>query len=151
VGPDPAGSSNDDCPPLFQERSVIVENSSGQNSCTSASELLKPMKKRKRREYHSPSEEESEPEALEKQEEGKDPEGRPTACTPESEEWNSQPASGEKKEGWSWESYLEEQKAVTAPVSLFQDVSQIISTWEELVCPVQEITTKLRPSGVLCV
>ena len=33
-------------------------------------------------------------------------------------------ASGEKKEGWSWEPYLEEQKAVTAPVSLFQDVSQ---------------------------
>ncbi|KAH0501710.1 Lethal(3)malignant brain tumor-like protein 1 [Microtus ochrogaster] len=29
--------------------------------------------------------------------------------------------SEEKKEGWSWESYLEEQKAVTAPVSLFQD------------------------------
>lgn len=41
-----------------------MENSSGQNSCTSASELLKPMKKRKRREYHSPSEEESEPETL---------------------------------------------------------------------------------------
>lgn len=60
-------------------------------------------------------------------------------------------ASGEKKEGWSWESYLEEQKAVTAPVSLFQDVSRIISTWEELVCPVQELTAKLRPSGVLCV
>ncbi|XP_042786860.1 lethal(3)malignant brain tumor-like protein 1 isoform X6 [Panthera leo] len=121
AGPDP-GSSNDDCPPLFQERSVIVENS-GQSSSTSASELLKPMKKRKRREYHSPSEEESEPEALEKQEEGKDPEGQPAASTPESEEWNSsQPASGEKKEGWSWEPYLEEQKAVTAPVSLFQDV-----------------------------
>uniref|UniRef100_A0A8I3NK57 Lethal(3)malignant brain tumor-like protein 1 n=2 Tax=Canis lupus TaxID=9612 RepID=A0A8I3NK57_CANLF len=125
AGPDPA-SSKDDCPQLFQERSVIVENSSGQNSCTSTSELLKPMKKRKRREYHSPSEEESEPEALEKQEEGKDPEGQPTASTPESEEWNnSQPASGEKKEGWSWESYLEEQKAVTAPVSLFQDYQAV--------------------------
>lgn len=46
-------------------RSVIVENSSGQNnSCTSASELLKPMKKRKHRDYQSPSEEESEPEAM---------------------------------------------------------------------------------------
>nr|XP_055156113.1 lethal(3)malignant brain tumor-like protein 1 isoform X5 [Nyctereutes procyonoides] len=125
AGPDPA-CSKDDCPQLFQERSVIVENSSGQNSCTSTSELLKPMKKRKRREYHSPSEEESEPEALEKQEEGKDPEGQPTASTPESEEWNnSQSASGEKKEGWSWESYLEEQKAVTAPVSLFQDYQAV--------------------------
>lgn len=49
------------CPSL---RSVIVENSSGQNNCTSASELLKPVKKRKRREYQSPSEEESEPEAM---------------------------------------------------------------------------------------
>lgn len=45
----------------------------------------------------------------------------------------SQPAylvsavSDEKKESWSWESYLEEQKAVTAPVSLFQDVSWAIS------------------------
>ncbi|XP_030699335.1 lethal(3)malignant brain tumor-like protein 1 isoform X1 [Globicephala melas] len=122
AGPDP-GASNDGCPQLFQERSVIVENSSGQNnSCTSASELLKPMKKRKHREYQSLSEEDSEPEAMEKQEEGKDSEGQPTTSTPESEEWNSsQPASGEKKEGWSWESYLEEQKAITAPVSLFQD------------------------------
>ncbi|XP_039335410.1 lethal(3)malignant brain tumor-like protein 1 isoform X4 [Saimiri boliviensis] len=118
AGPD-LGSSNDGCPQLFQERSVIVENSSGS---TSTSEHLKPMKKRKRREYQSPSEEESEPEAMEKQEEGKDPEGQPTAGTPESEEWSSnQPATGEKKEGWSWESYLEEQKAITAPVSLFQD------------------------------
>ncbi|MBZ3883110.1 Lethal(3)malignant brain tumor-like protein 1 [Sciurus carolinensis] len=117
-GADPdLGSSNASCPQLFQERSVIVENSSG---CASASELLKPMKKRKRREYQSPSEE-SEPEAMEKQE-GKDPEGQPTTSTAESEEWSSsQPASGEKKKGWSWESYLEEQKAVTAPVSLFQD------------------------------
>ncbi|KAG8513349.1 Lethal(3)malignant brain tumor-like protein 1 [Galemys pyrenaicus] len=149
AGPDPS-SSNDVCPQLFQERSVIVENSGLSSSCASASELLKPMKKRKRREYQSPSEEESEPEAMvmgwarkdthsdslitvlgpilsrvlcmEKQEEAKDPEGQPTASTPESEDWSSsQPASGEKKEGWSWESYLEEQKAITAPVSLFQD------------------------------
>nr|XP_035154536.1 lethal(3)malignant brain tumor-like protein 1 isoform X11 [Callithrix jacchus] len=118
AGPD-LGSSNDGCPQLFQERSVIVENASGS---TSASELLKPMKKRKRREYQSPSDEESESEAMEKREEGKDPEGQPTTSTPESEEWsNSQPATGEKKESWSWESYLEEQKAITAPVSLFQD------------------------------
>ena len=42
-----------------------MENSSGQNnSCTSASELLKPMKKRKHREYQSLSEEESDPEAM---------------------------------------------------------------------------------------
>ncbi|KAM5305745.1 lethal(3)malignant brain tumor-like protein 1 isoform 8-T11 [Glossophaga mutica] len=120
------GSSSGGCPQLFQERSVIVENSSSRkSSCTSTSELLKPMKKRKHREYQSPSEEELEPDAKGKQE-GKDPEGQPTASTPESEEWSgSQPASGEKKEGWSWESYLEEQKAITAPVSLFQDYQAV--------------------------
>ncbi|KAM9589878.1 lethal(3)malignant brain tumor-like protein 1 isoform 1-T1 [Trichechus inunguis] len=119
-GPD-LGSSNDGCPRLFQERSVIVENSSG---CNKASELLKPMKKRKCREYQSPSEEESETEVMEKQEEERHPEGQPTTGTPESEEWSSsQP--GKKKEGWSWESYLEEQKAITAPVSLFQDYQAV--------------------------
>lgn len=87
-GPDP-GSSNGGCLQLYQERSVIVENASGQNSCTRTSELLKPMKKRKHREYRSPSEEESEPDTMERQEEGKDPEGQPTASTPESEEWSS--------------------------------------------------------------
>ncbi|GAB1287159.1 Lethal(3)malignant brain tumor-like protein 1 [Apodemus speciosus] len=111
-----SGSSGDRCSQPFQKRSVIVENS----GCTIASELLKPMKKRKHKEFRSPSEE-SESEAM-KQGEGKDPEGEPTPSTPESEEWSrSQPVSSEKKDGWSWESYLEEQKAVTAPVSLFQD------------------------------
>ncbi|XP_050999680.1 lethal(3)malignant brain tumor-like protein 1 [Acomys russatus] len=115
IGPD-LGSSDDRCPQLFQKRSVIVENA----SCTIASDLLKPMKKRKHKEYQSPSEE-SEPEAM-KQEEGKDPEREPTTNTPESAEWSrSQLVLSEKKEGWSWESYLEEQKAITAPVSLFQD------------------------------
>ncbi|XP_038962650.1 lethal(3)malignant brain tumor-like protein 1 isoform X5 [Rattus norvegicus] len=110
------GSSGDRCPQPFQKRSVIVENS----GCTVASELIKPMKKRKHKEYQSPSEE-SEPEAM-KQGKGKDPDREPTPGTSENEEWSrSQLVSSEKKEGWSWESYLEEQKAVTAPVSLFQD------------------------------
>ncbi|XP_050006877.1 lethal(3)malignant brain tumor-like protein 1 isoform X8 [Alexandromys fortis] len=109
------GSSDDHHPLPFQKRSVIVENS----GCAVASELLKPMKKRKHREYQSPSEE-SETEAM--KQEGKDPESQPTTSTPEGEEWSrGQLVSEEKKEGWSWESYLEEQKAVTAPVSLFQD------------------------------
>ena len=48
------------------------------------------------------------------------PRGQPVCLLPT--------ASGEKKEGWSWESYLEEQEAITAPVSLFQDVSHILSS-----------------------
>lgn len=56
--------------------------------------------------------------------------------------------SSEKKEGWSWESYLEEQKAVTAPVSLFQDVSRAVSAQAEFILSVQGLTTESKPSGV---
>ncbi|XP_045430183.1 lethal(3)malignant brain tumor-like protein 1 isoform X2 [Pipistrellus kuhlii] len=122
-----AGASRDGCPcpPRLPERPATVESPSGQKPHSSTSELLKPVKKRKYREYHSPSEE-SEPDALEKREERKDPEGQPAASIPESEEWTGgQPASGEKEEGWSWESYLKEQKAITAPVSLFQDYQTV--------------------------
>lgn len=56
--------------------------------------------------------------------------------------------SSEKKEGWSWESYLEEQKAVTAPVSLFQDVSWAVRAQAEFILSVQGLTTKSKPSGV---
>ncbi|XP_051835059.1 lethal(3)malignant brain tumor-like protein 1 isoform X2 [Antechinus flavipes] len=113
------GFCSEQCHRQFKERSVIVENSVGSNN---TSELLKPVKKRKRKEYQSPSEEESEPEPLEKQEERKSLGPEPTADTPESEEWSSQPGAGEeKKDGWSWATYLEEQKAIAAPLDLFHD------------------------------
>ncbi|XP_044515745.1 lethal(3)malignant brain tumor-like protein 1 [Gracilinanus agilis] len=113
------GFCSEQCHRQFKERSVIVENSGGS---TNTSELLKPVKKRKRKEYQSPSEEESEPEPLEKPEERKSLEAEPTADTPESEEWSSQPGPGEeKKDGWSWATYLEEQKAIAAPLDLFHD------------------------------
>ncbi|XP_027722932.1 lethal(3)malignant brain tumor-like protein 1 isoform X2 [Vombatus ursinus] len=113
------GFCSEQCHRQFKERSVIVENSGGS---TNTSELLKPVKKRKRKEYQSPSEEESESEPLEKQEERKSLEAEPTADTPESEEWSSQPGPGEeKKDGWSWAVYLEEQKAIAAPLDLFHD------------------------------
>uniref|UniRef100_A0A674JYA6 L3MBTL histone methyl-lysine binding protein 1 n=1 Tax=Terrapene triunguis TaxID=2587831 RepID=A0A674JYA6_9SAUR len=96
--------------------SVIVENSAGS---TNATEILKPVKKRKRKDYQSPSEEEEyESEQMEKQEERKNSGGDPTISNTESEEWSS---SEEKKEGWSWASYLEEQKAIAAPLNLFQE------------------------------
>ncbi|XP_078006400.1 lethal(3)malignant brain tumor-like protein 1 isoform X2 [Phascolarctos cinereus] len=113
------GFCSEQCHRQFKERSVIVENSGGS---TNTSELLKPVKKRKRKEYQSPSEEESESEPLEKQEERKSLDAEPTADTPESEEWSSQPGPGEeKKDGWSWAVYLEEQKAIAAPLDLFHD------------------------------
>ncbi|KFW70851.1 Lethal(3)malignant brain tumor-like 1 [Pygoscelis adeliae] len=102
-------------------RSVIVENSA---SSTNATEILKPVKKRKRKDYQSPSEEEYESEQMEeKQEERKNSAGDSAISNPEADAWNGSQhgASEEKKEGWSWASYLEEQKAVAAPLDLFQD------------------------------
>ncbi|KFV50217.1 Lethal(3)malignant brain tumor-like 1, partial [Tyto alba] len=101
--------------------SVIVENSA---SSTSTTEILKPVKKRKRKDYQSPSEEEYESEQMEeKQEERKNSAGDSAISNPEADAWNGTQhgASEEKKEGWSWASYLEEQKAVAAPLDLFQD------------------------------
>ncbi|KFO79472.1 Lethal(3)malignant brain tumor-like 1 [Cuculus canorus] len=102
-------------------RSVIVENSA---STTNATEILKPVKKRKRKDYQSPSEEEYESEQMEeKQEEKNNSVGDSAFSNPEPDAWNGNQhgASEEKKEGWSWASYLEEQKAVAAPLDLFQD------------------------------
>uniref|UniRef100_A0A8C3V4A8 Lethal(3)malignant brain tumor-like protein 1 n=1 Tax=Catharus ustulatus TaxID=91951 RepID=A0A8C3V4A8_CATUS len=94
-------------------RSVIVENSA---SSTNATEILKPVKKRKRKDYQSPSEEEYESEQMWGRA-GEAPQQRLCAFVLRSG------ASEEKKEGWSWASYLEEQKAVAAPLDLFQDVT----------------------------
>ncbi|NXT26424.1 LMBL1 protein, partial [Syrrhaptes paradoxus] len=101
-------------------RSVIVENSA---SSTNTTEILKPVKKRKRKDYQSPSEEEYESEQMEKQEERKSSAGDSAISNLEADTWNGSQhgASEEKKEGWSWASYLEEQKAVAAPLDLFQD------------------------------
>uniref|UniRef100_A0A8D2LAY5 Lethal(3)malignant brain tumor-like protein 1 n=1 Tax=Varanus komodoensis TaxID=61221 RepID=A0A8D2LAY5_VARKO len=51
------GFCSENCHQQFKERSVIVENSAGS---TNSTEILKPVKKRKRKDYQSPSEEEEE-------------------------------------------------------------------------------------------
>uniref|UniRef100_A0A8C3V294 Lethal(3)malignant brain tumor-like protein 1 n=1 Tax=Catharus ustulatus TaxID=91951 RepID=A0A8C3V294_CATUS len=117
------GFCSEHCHQQFKERSVIVENSA---SSTNATEILKPVKKRKRKDYQSPSEEEYESEQMEeKQEERKSSVEDSAMSNLEAEAWNGSQhgASEEKKEGWSWASYLEEQKAVAAPLDLFQDVT----------------------------
>ncbi|XP_026512610.1 lethal(3)malignant brain tumor-like protein 1 [Terrapene carolina triunguis] len=120
------GFCSEHCHRQFKERSVIVENSAGS---TNATEILKPVKKRKRKDYQSPSEEEEyESEQMEeKQEERKNSGGDPTISNTESEEWsmNQHGSSEEKKEGWSWASYLEEQKAIAAPLNLFQEYQSV--------------------------
>ncbi|XP_047016353.1 lethal(3)malignant brain tumor-like protein 1 isoform X1 [Ictalurus punctatus] len=76
-------------------------------------ELLKPMKKRRRRDYLSPSEEDSEPEPMEGKAEDLKTEGQEKTGT------------DAKAESWSWAQYLEEQKAVAAPSKLFQESQRV--------------------------
>ncbi|XP_025024712.1 lethal(3)malignant brain tumor-like protein 1 [Python bivittatus] len=112
---------SENCHRQFKERSVIVENSAG---ITNTTELLKPVKKRKRKDYQSPSEEEEEEsEQMElKQEETNGSGGELLVANNGNEEWNaSQLVSSEKAESWTWASYLEEQKATAAPLNLFQE------------------------------
>uniref|UniRef100_A0A8C4SL26 Uncharacterized protein n=1 Tax=Erpetoichthys calabaricus TaxID=27687 RepID=A0A8C4SL26_ERPCA len=66
-------------------------------------EMLKPMKKRKRKEYLSPSDEESEMETM----------VGTMKVSPEEL----------KKEDWVWSAYLEDQKSIAAPLKLFHEVT----------------------------
>uniref|UniRef100_A0A674JRB9 Lethal(3)malignant brain tumor-like protein 1 n=1 Tax=Terrapene triunguis TaxID=2587831 RepID=A0A674JRB9_9SAUR len=107
------GFCSEHCHRQFKERSVIVENSAGS---TNATEILKPVKKRKRKDYQSPSEEEEyESEQMVGERAGTDG----TRSHTDTCQWRG--SSEEKKEGWSWASYLEEQKAIAAPLNLFQE------------------------------
>uniref|UniRef100_A0A8C0BLM8 Uncharacterized protein n=1 Tax=Buteo japonicus TaxID=224669 RepID=A0A8C0BLM8_9AVES len=80
------GFCSEHCHQQFKERSVIVENSASSNNAT---EILKPVKKRKRKDYQSPSEEEYESEQMEeKQEERKNSAGDSVISNPEADAWN---------------------------------------------------------------
>ncbi|XP_052449457.1 lethal(3)malignant brain tumor-like protein 1 isoform X1 [Carassius gibelio] len=78
-------------------------------------EMLKPMKKRKRREYNSPSDEESDAEPMEEKVEALKMDGRQ----------NKAGSSESKLETWSWPQYLEQQKAVAAPARLFHESQRV--------------------------
>ncbi|XP_018615686.1 lethal(3)malignant brain tumor-like protein 1 isoform X3 [Scleropages formosus] len=89
-------------------------------------ELLKPMKKRKRKDYASPSEEESEIEAMEEKTEDL------KICSSAGESKHNRSAfffpagpAEAKKEQWSWSQFLEEQRAVVAPPKLFQESQRV--------------------------
>ncbi|XP_063065648.1 lethal(3)malignant brain tumor-like protein 1 [Engraulis encrasicolus] len=84
-------------------------------------ELLKPMKKRKRRDYLSPSEEESEMETMEEKSEDSKME----------RQQNRSGRADNKLESWTWAQYLDEQKAVAAPAKLFQESQRVLLSKNE--------------------
>ncbi|XP_066527239.1 lethal(3)malignant brain tumor-like protein 1 isoform X2 [Hoplias malabaricus] len=76
-------------------------------------DLMKPMKKKRRRDYLSPSEEDSDAETMEEKAESLKTDG------------GQGKAADVKAESWSWLQYLEEQKAVAAPPKLFQESQRV--------------------------
>ncbi|XP_062419779.1 lethal(3)malignant brain tumor-like protein 1 isoform X2 [Pungitius pungitius] len=75
---------------------------------------LKPMRKRKRKEYLSPSEEDSDIEGTDEKMDDSKADGR-----------HIRGAGDSKTEQWTWAQYLEETKAVAAPNKLFQETQRV--------------------------
>nr|XP_055044741.1 lethal(3)malignant brain tumor-like protein 1 isoform X1 [Misgurnus anguillicaudatus] len=114
------GTSAKQSYPELLGKEQVSENPAGVESFTEAlltshdHEMLKPMKKRKRREYNSLSDEDSDNEPMEENFETSKLDGRSNKGTEEA-----------KLESWSWPQYLEEQKAIAAPVQLFQETQRV--------------------------
>ncbi|XP_016891252.1 lethal(3)malignant brain tumor-like protein 1 isoform X2 [Cynoglossus semilaevis] len=73
---------------------------------------LKPMRKRKRKEYLSPSEEDSDNEGTDEK-------------MDDSKGGHIRGAGDNKTEQWTWTQYLEETKAIAAPTKLFQESQRV--------------------------
>uniref|UniRef100_H3A311 Lethal(3)malignant brain tumor-like protein 1 n=1 Tax=Latimeria chalumnae TaxID=7897 RepID=H3A311_LATCH len=103
-----------------KEKAVGLED---RTAPASDGEIPKPVKKRKRKEYLSPSEEEYESEQMdEKPDDGKHSRDPSVTSGSSSTEWRlSRQVSEIKKEIWSWATYIEEQKAVAVPLKLFRE------------------------------
>ncbi|CAH2292751.1 lethal(3)malignant brain tumor 1 isoform X2 [Pelobates cultripes] len=104
-----------------ESKSLILETLPGFGV---SSEVPKPVKKRRPKEYQSPAE--SELDQLEKQRE-RQPIGdceESKLRTPEREDWlrrDTRVSGDEIGESWSWTVYLEDQKCVAAPLNLFRE------------------------------
>ncbi|XP_061592553.1 lethal(3)malignant brain tumor-like protein 1 isoform X2 [Cololabis saira] len=100
---------------LDSRRSVGVEKvPAGGRVSSLNSDHLKPMRKRKRKEYLSPSEEDSDIEGTDEKMDDSKVDGR-----------HIRGGGDSKTEQWTWAQYLEEAKAVAAPNKLFQESQRV--------------------------
>ncbi|XP_019112290.1 lethal(3)malignant brain tumor-like protein 1 [Larimichthys crocea] len=101
--------------PITDKRSVGVEKVPAGGRVSSLNpDHLKPMRKRKRKEYLSPSEEDSDIEGTDGKMDDSKTDSR-----------HIRGAGDSKTEQWTWAQYLEESKAVAAPSSLFQESQRV--------------------------
>ncbi|XP_029291750.1 lethal(3)malignant brain tumor-like protein 1 isoform X2 [Cottoperca gobio] len=101
--------------PFTDKRSVGVEKvPAGMRISSLNPDHLKPMRKRKRKEYLSPSEEDSDIEGTDEKLDDSKADSRLIRG-----------AGDSKTEQWTWAQYLEESKAVAAPNNLFQETQRV--------------------------
>ncbi|XP_078110053.1 lethal(3)malignant brain tumor-like protein 1 [Sander vitreus] len=100
---------------ITDKRSVGIEKVPAGGRVSSLNpDHLKPMRKRKRKEYLSPSEEDSDIEGTDEKNDDSKADCR-----------NIRGAGDSKTELWTWAHYLEETKAVAAPNKLFQETQRV--------------------------
>ncbi|XP_034446329.1 lethal(3)malignant brain tumor-like protein 1 [Hippoglossus hippoglossus] len=101
--------------PITDRRSVGVEKVPAGGRVSSLNpDHLKPMRKRKRKEYLSPSEEDSDMEGTDEKMDDSKADSR-----------HIRAAGDTKTEQWTWALYLEETKAVFSPNKLFQESQRV--------------------------
>ncbi|XP_068996542.1 lethal(3)malignant brain tumor-like protein 1 isoform X2 [Embiotoca jacksoni] len=100
--------------PIADKRSVSIEKVPAGGRVSSLNlDHLKPMRKRKRKEYLSPSEEDSDIEGTDER-------------TDDSKADSRHIRGGDSKtEHWTWAQYLEETKTIAAPNKLFQESQRV--------------------------
>ncbi|XP_047231034.1 lethal(3)malignant brain tumor-like protein 1 isoform X2 [Girardinichthys multiradiatus] len=100
--------------PILDKRSVSVEKVPAGGRLSSLNpDHLKPMRKRKRKEYLSPSEEDSDMEGTDEKMDYSKADGR-----------HIRGGGDSKTEQWTWTQYLEETKSVAAPNKLFHEAQR---------------------------
>ncbi|KAF3860214.1 hypothetical protein F7725_000469, partial [Dissostichus mawsoni] len=101
--------------PITDKRSIGVEKVPAGGRVSSLNpDHLKPMRKRKRKEYLSPSEEDSDIEGTDEKTDDSKADCRLIRG-----------AGDSKTEQWTWAQYLEETKSVAAPNNLFQETQRV--------------------------
>lgn len=104
--------------PITDKRSVGVEKIPAGGRVSSLNpDHLKPMRKRKRKEYLSPSEDDSDVDGLDDKMDNFKTDGKHIRGV--------FPGGNSKTEQWTWTQYLEDTKAVAAPVKLFQESQRV--------------------------
>ncbi|XP_047467857.1 lethal(3)malignant brain tumor-like protein 1 isoform X2 [Mugil cephalus] len=101
--------------PITDKRSVGIEKVPAGGRVSSLNpDHLKPMRKRKRKEYLSPSEEDSDIEGTDEKTDDSKADGQ-----------HIRGGGDSKTEQWTWTQYLEETKTVAAPNKLFQESQRV--------------------------